>query len=225
MHRAGLQVRARSPEVLFDADEAWLRAVAAVGWDAVYARHVSALSRAPRVFSEYPLQGLDSLAVALYGADGAVCPPELALADVARLAGGVVEALVFGREQVLVSRDTLGSPEAPSRLRRIVCKRTGRRRRLSRRDRPVALTLTDARGYAFPVLVAPGETRIFNSRVTNLCGHAADLAAAGVGGVMVVQSDMGDDERRAFARSRTGWTRRLRRPRAVHDGSPVPRGA
>ena len=82
LRRAGLQVRARSPEVLFDADETWLRAVAAIGWDAVYARHVSALSWAPRVLLEYPLQGLDSLAVALFGADGVVCPPELALADV-----------------------------------------------------------------------------------------------------------------------------------------------
>jgi putative protease len=200
LRRGGLQVRARSPEVLFDADETWARAMAAIGWDAVYARHVAALSWAPRVFLEYPLQGLNSRAVALYGADGVVCPPELALADVARLAGGVVEALVFGREQVLVSRDTLGIAEAlvdaPGASSAPAAAGAA-----AAASAPVALTLTDARGYAFPVLVAPGETRIFNSRVTNLCGHSADLAAAGVGGVVVVQSDMSDDERRAFARS------------------------
>ncbi len=197
LRHAGLQVRARSPEVLFDADEAWAHAMAAIAWDAVYARHVAALSWAPRVFLEYPLQGLNSRAVALYGAGGVVCPPELALADVARLAAGVLEALVFGREQVLVSRDTLGLAEglvdAPG-----VSNAQGAS---SAQAASVALTLTDARGYAFPVLVVPGETRIFNSRVTNLCGRTADLAAAGVGGVIVVQADMSDDERRAFARS------------------------
>ena len=65
---------------------------------------------------------------------------------------------------------------------------------------PVALTLTDARGYAFPVLVAAGETRIFNAAVTNLCGHLGELVAAGVGGLVVVPSDMSAAERRAFAR-------------------------
>ena len=36
--------------------------------------------------------------------------------------------------------------------------------------------------------------------MTNLCGHLAELAAAGVGGLIVVQADLSGDERRAFAR-------------------------
>ncbi len=51
------------------------------------------------------------------------------------------------------------------------------------------------------MLVAPGETRIFNSRVTNLCGRVAELVAAGVRGLIVAQADLNDDERRAFARA------------------------
>ena len=162
-----------------------------MGWDAVYARHVAALSWADTVLLEYPLQGLNSLTAGLFGAAGVVCAPELALADITRVAAAagapVVEALAFGRDQVLVSRDTLGLAEglaggpgeAPAAT--------------------VSLTLTDARGYAFPVLVAAGETRIFNSRVTNLCGRAAELVAAGVRGLIIVQGDLNDDERRAFA--------------------------
>jgi hypothetical protein len=100
--------------------------------------------------------------------------------------------LAFGREQVIVSRDTLGLAEglvaAPGGGPSV----TG------------SLTLTDARGYVFPVLVAAGETRIFNSRVTNLCGHLAELLAAGVSGVIVAQADLSGDERRAFARDGLG---------------------
>lgn len=113
--RGGLPVRVRSPEVLFDSDVPWAAAIAAMGWDAVYARHVAALSWADMVFLEYPLQGLNSLAAGLFGAAGVVCAPELALSDIARVAAAagvpVVEALAFGRDQVLVSRDTLGLAE------------------------------------------------------------------------------------------------------------------
>ncbi len=199
----GLALRVRGPEVLFDSDEPWARAVAAIGWDAVYARHVAALSWADTVLLEYPLQGLNPRTVPLFGAAGLVCSAELSLDDISRLttglsaaAGGrggapaapLVEALAFGREQVLVSRDTLGLAEglaAPG----------------SPPAAPGALTLTDTRGYAFPVLVAPGETRIFSSRVTNICGRLDELAAAGVRGVIVVQADLNTDERRAFARA------------------------
>lgn len=201
LRRSGLELRARSPEVLFDADESWVQAMAAIAWDGVYARHVAALAWARRVFLEYPLQGLNSLTVALFGADGVVCSPELALGDVARLAGSVVEALVFGREQVLVSRDTLGLAEGLAAALGVVPAVSSGATPVPAPGASVALTLTDVRGYAFPVLVAPGETRIFNSRVTNLCGRIADLAASGVGGVVVVPADMNDDERRAFARS------------------------
>ncbi|HUK78525.1 MAG TPA: hypothetical protein VL117_13160, partial [Thermoleophilia bacterium] len=103
-----------------------------------------------------------------------------------------VETLVFGREQVLVSRDTLGLAEG------LVAPAPRPQAASPSPPVPVALTLTDARGYAFPVLVAAGETRIFNARVTNLCGHLAELTAAGVGGVLVVPSDMSAAERRAF---------------------------
>ena len=113
--RGGLPVRVRSPEVLFDSDRPWAAAIAAMGWDAVYARHVAALSWADTVLLEYPLQGLNSLAGGLFGAAGVVCAPELALSDIARVAAAaavpVVEALAFGRDQVLVSRDTLGLAE------------------------------------------------------------------------------------------------------------------
>jgi len=205
-YRGGMTVRVRSPEVLYDADERWVRAVAAMGWDAVYARHVAALPWADTVFLEYPLQGLSSLTTELFGAAGVVCAPELSLDDIARLAAAAtaattaattaspaaVEVLAFGREQVIVSRDTLGLAEglvaAPGGGPSV----TG------------SLTLTDARGYAFPVLVAAGETRIFNSRVTNLCGHLAELLAAGVSGVIVAQADLSGDERRAFARDGLG---------------------
>jgi hypothetical protein len=99
---------------------------------------------------------------------------------------------------VLVSRDTLGLAEglvaAPGPAA------ASQRPAAASQSPPasVALTLTDARGYAFPVLVAAGETRIFNARVTNLCGHLAELVAAGVGGLVVVASDMSAAERRAF---------------------------
>jgi U32 family peptidase len=210
IRRRGAALRVRAPEVLFDGDEAWVRAVAAVGWDAVYARHVAALSWAGVALLEYPLQGLNPLTVPLFGAAGLVCSPELSLDEIGRLVAGLsgvtaaaaaaapgptaaavatppgptaaplVEALVFGREQVLVSRDTLGLAEGL----------------------PVSgsLTLTDERGYEFPVQVAPGETRIYSSRVTNLCGHLDELAAAGLSGVIVAQGDLSGDERRALAR-------------------------
>ena len=200
--RGGMALRVRSPEVLYDADEPWVRAVAAMGWDAVYARHVAALPWADTVFLEYPLQGLGSLTRALFGAAGVVCAPELSLDDIARLAAAataaasataaaatapVVEVLAFGREQVLVSRDTLGLAEGLA-----AAPGGGPQAALS-------LTLTDARGYVFPVQAAAGETRIFNSRVTNLCGHLAELVAAGVRGVIIAQADLNGDERRAFA--------------------------
>ena len=177
-------MRVRSPEALFDGDAAWSDAVAALGWDIVYARHLAALGWAPAAYLEYPLQGLNPRAAAVLGAAGLVASPEVTLEELARItspqtwARPVVEALAFGREQVLVSRDTLGLAEG--------------------HGPPARLTLTDARGYEFPVEVAGDETRIFNARVTNLCGRLPDLVAAGVDGVLVVQADLRGDERIAF---------------------------
>ena len=203
VRRQGVALRVRPPEVLFDSDTQWVRAVAAIGWDAVYARHVAALPWADVALLEYPLQGLNPLTVPLFGAAGLVCSPELSLDDIGRFVAGLstataaaatampnapsaptaaplVEALVFGREQVLVSRDTLGLAEGHAA--------------------PGALVLTDEHGYAFPVQVAPGETRIFSSRVTNVCGRVDELATAGLSGVIVAQADLNGDERRALAR-------------------------
>jgi len=188
---AGLAVRVRSPEVLFDTDRDWTAAIATLDWEVVYARHVAALGWAAAARLEYPLQGLHAGAAVVLGAAGVVAAPEQTLDELSRLTTATaVESLVFGREQVLVSRDTLGLAEGlvvpPARGRGPAA--------------PVALTLTDARGYAFPVMVAAGETRVFNARVTNLCGHLAELTTAGVRGLLVVPSDMREAERRAFFR-------------------------
>ena len=68
--RAGLSVRVRSPEVLFEADREWSASVAALGWDMVYARHVAAFAWAPVVYLEYPLQGLHAGAAACLAQTG-----------------------------------------------------------------------------------------------------------------------------------------------------------
>ena len=214
LRRSGVQVRARSPEVLFDADEPWAQAIAAIaGMASTPAMWRPFVGRpgAPRV----PLQGLELAGRRALSRRGALCSPELDARRCSRASPDAsVEVLVFGREQVLVSRDTLGADRGPGRR--------PRRRPPAGGRAGVSLTLTDAKGYAFPVEVAAGETRIFNSRVTNLCGHTADLAAAGVGR----RRRAGRHERRRTARlrpRRTRRTRRLRRARALHDRSPVSR--
>jgi hypothetical protein len=208
----GIEVRARSPEVLFDTDMPWARAAAALPWDAVYTRHPAALSWADRVIVEYPTQGLNGALAPLFGAAGIVVSPELSLAEIDRLAadlaragrpavssaatftGITLETLAFGREQVLVTRDTLGLTEGLTDDAATVADEDPA-------ARPWAeLTLTDAKGFAFPVLVAPGESRVFNARVTNVAAQAGDLAAAGVRAFIVVQTDLRDDERGAFVR-------------------------
>ena len=62
-----------------------------------------------------------------------------------------------------------------------------------------ALVLTDAKGYEFPTSVDLGGSRLFNARVTNLAPNLDDLAAVGVGGLLVVQSDLDRAERAAFS--------------------------
>jgi putative protease len=209
----GIAVRARSPEVLFDADLPWARAAAALPWDAVYARHVVALSWADRVVIEYPIQGLNAWLAPLLGVEGIVASPELSLAEIGRLSaemrrgatlaaqadsastGFDLEALVFGREQVLVTRDTLGLAEGLVDDLAVSTGPAGTTVRSAAR-----MTLTDAKSFVFPVLVAAGETRIFNARVTNLCGRIDELRAVGVRGFLVVQADLVADERAAFVR-------------------------
>jgi len=214
LRSSGLRLRARLPEILFDADASWLSAVLALRWDAVYARHLGLLVRegpsatpdpradSPPVVLEYPLQGLNGLAAGvaagLAGRPPAavVASPEASLDEIAGLGAAMaagarpldpppaVEALAFGRQQVLHSRDQLGRAEglyeAPGPAQH------------------VDLLLEDAKGYEFPADVDAGGTRLFNARVTNLAPNLDELRAAGVTTFLVVQSDLDEPERAAF---------------------------
>ena len=214
LQSSGLPLRARLPEILYDAEASWLSAVLALRWDAVYARHLGLLANAessatpdphsesPPLVLEYPLQGLNGLAAGvaagLAGRPPAavVASPEASLDEIAGLhaamaAGSApldpppaVEAFVFGRQQVLHTRDQLGRAEglfeAPGPAQH------------------VGLVLEDAKGYEFPADVEAGGTRLFNARVTNLAPNLDELRAAGVGTFLVVQADLDAAERAAF---------------------------
>lgn len=204
LRAAGLPLRVRLPEILFDADEEWWRAILALPWQSVYTRHlgvVDALSPAPGASAsevpfilEYPLQGLNSgvapAAACLAGRmpQAVVVSPEASLDDITALALGPagLEILAFGRQQLLHTRDQLGRAEGlvepPAAAQH------------------VALVLTDVKGYEFPASVDYGGSRLFNARVTNLAPNLDDLAAAGVCGLLVVQSDLDRAERAAFAK-------------------------
>ena len=93
-----------------------------------------------------------------------------------------VEAFVFGRQQLLATRDILGRAEG-----------------LVAEGERSSLELVDAKDFIFPAETAPQGTRIFNSRVTNLAAAQAELAAAGISAAIVVQRDLEDEERDAFA--------------------------
>jgi len=199
---SGAPVRARLPEVLFDADAAWLGEILALQWDAVVARNMGALSglRAGFVI-EYPLQGLNALAAGVAAGLAGAWPlavtasPEASLEEVAALARTLagtapgeppaLEILAFGRQQVLHTRDLLGRAEglyeAPGP------------------DEHVSLLLEDAKGYEFPAEADAGGTRIFNARVTNLAPNLDELRAAGVATFVVEQAAMDEAERAAFA--------------------------
>ncbi len=212
LRSSGHALRARLPEILFDAEAPWLSAVLALRWDAVYVRHLGlllgeGLSRTPDVHSspfvlEYPLQGLNGLVAAIAaGLAGrppaaVVASPEASLAEIAGLRSAMaagtpfldsppaVEVLAFGRQQVLRARDQLGRAEG-----------------LFAAPRPaehVGLVLEDAKGYEFPADVDAGGTRLFNARVTNLAPNLDELRAAGVTTFLVVQSDLNETERTAF---------------------------
>jgi len=208
----GLPLRARLPEILFDADAAWLSAVLSVRWEAVYARQWGLLAAAapgdasadrPPFVLEYPLQGWNgltaSVAAGLAGRPPAavVASPEASLDEIAGLGASMaagaspldappaVEALAFGRQQVLHTRDQLGRAEglyeAPGPAEH------------------VGLLLEDAKGYEFPADADAAGTRLFNARVTNLAPNLDELRAAGVSTFLVVQSDLNAEERAAFA--------------------------
>ena len=218
----GVGVRVRSPEILFDADAAWARAVGALHWDTVYARHPAALEWSGSVLLEYPLAGLNALAARRLAPAGVVASPELSLVELGRFVAvlngateGVgqrrgpevtsteraLELLVFGREQVLVSRDTLGDAEGVAAFPMIATKPvTGATS--SSCGGVLRATLTDTKGFVFPALIAPGETRLFNARVTNLCRSLDELVTAGATGFIVEQRDLTPAEREAFVRDR-----------------------
>jgi len=210
---SGLPVRLRLPEVLFDADTPRCRAVLRLGWEGVYARHLGVLAAlaqrsAPDVYIEYPLQGLSGLAPAVVVALGGrppaavVVSPESSLAELAGLdaamartlaasardasgAKPALEILAFGRQQVLRTRDQLGRAEG------LVPAPAGAEHR--------GLVLEDAKGYRFPADVDAAGTRLFNARVTNLAANLTELGEAGVHTFLVVQADLDDRERAAFA--------------------------
>jgi hypothetical protein len=187
----GLPVRCRPPEVLFDADHEWWRAVGGLPWQAVYARHAAHLAADAPAILEYPLQGLNAELATRLRPTAVVASPEAALEEISELAAALgdaqpaiaVEALAFGRQQVLVTRDRLGLAEGLLR---------------AEDESGAQLTLVDGKDYAFPVAAEGAGTRIFNARVTNWAPHLAELAEAGVATVVVVQADMLPAERRAF---------------------------
>jgi putative protease len=187
----GLPVHVRAPEVLFDEDESWWQGIVALDWDGIYARHVAHLEVSVPVTIEYPLQGLNALAAERLRPAGVVASPEASLEEIAGLAAALrdrepkvrLEALAFGRQQVMYTRDRLGRAEG-----------------FVDDDRPAAsLSLLDTKGFVFPALVDGRGTRIFNARLTNLAPHLADLVAAGVDVFIVVQADQAPAEAGAFA--------------------------
>jgi len=184
----GLEVRCRPPEVLFDADLAWWSEAARLPWAAVYARHAAHLVAGLPAILEYPLQGLNHLVTRRLPAIGLVASPESSLDEIAALVASSelpVEVLGFGRQQLLLSRDELGRREGLVPVT----------------DDPTAereLSLVDAKGFVFPVTVSRGETRLSNSRVTNLAPAAADLARAGVRGFIVEQRSLSSSELEAL---------------------------
>ena len=214
LRATGLLLRARLPEILFDVDVPWLRAVLAGRWDALYARHLGLVgdgdAESPRPASagdpslvlEYPLQGLNGLVAGVVAGlaggrpVGVVASPEASLDEIAGLAAALaaaasegspphLEALVFGRQQVLHTRDQLGRAEG-------LFEPPGGAAH-------VGMVLEDAKGYEFPADVDAGGTRLFNARVTNLAPNLDELRSAGVATFLVVQSDLDEAERRAFA--------------------------
>jgi hypothetical protein len=211
LRRTGPVVRLRLPEVLYDLDEPHWRDLLGLGWDGVYARHLGLLAAllepcTHTVLLEYPLQGLSGLAPAVAVALGGVPPgavvvsPESSLAEVGGLGASIsralgatfsgepapaLEILAFGRQQVLRTRDQLGRAEG------LLAAPEG--------DEHRGLLLEDAKGYRFPADVDAGGTRLFNARVTNLAANLDELREAGVCGFLVVQSDLDDAERAAFA--------------------------
>ena len=202
LQATGLPLHVRLPEVLFDADEAWWRAILGLPWQGVYARHLGVLlalrstlpeTGRPVPFAlEYPLQGFNrgaaQAAAHLAGRPPAavVASPEATLEEIAGLATRAtgLEVLTVGRQQLLHTRDRLGRAEGLYET--------------PVPGRHVGLSLTDAKGYLFPATVDVGGTRVYNARITNLAANLDELRDADVTGFLVVQSDLSAAERSAF---------------------------
>jgi hypothetical protein len=194
----GVAVRCRPPAVLFDADEAWWREVAALPWAAVYARHAAHLPSAAPVVLEYPLQGLNAGTAAVLAAAGSgrlhglVLSPELNLEEISGLAGDVagalpglrLEILGFGRQELLPTRDRLGDAEG-------LLASAGAHEQ-------TRLLLEDAKGFGFPVTVDARGSHIYNARVTNLARAHQALRAAGVQAFIVEVEALSRAEADAF---------------------------
>ncbi len=202
LQATGLPLHVRLPEVLFDADEAWWRAILGLPWQGVYVRHLGVLlalrstlpeTGRPVPFAlEYPLQGFNrgaaQAAAHLAGRPPAavVASPEATLEEIAGLATRAtgLEVLTVGRQQLLHTRDRLGRAEGLYET--------------PVPGRHVGLSLTDAKGYLFPATVDVGGTRVYNARITNLAANLDELRDADVTGFLVVQSDLSAAERSAF---------------------------
>lgn len=127
--------------------------------------------------------------------DAVVISPETALSELSAVRSAIaagasrepaLEALVFGRQQVLHTRDQLGRAEG------IFAPPEGAAR--------VGVALEDTKGYVFLGDVDRTGTRLYNARVTNLAGALDELQAAGVSTFHVVQADLDATERDAFER-------------------------
>ena len=133
----------------------------------------------------------------------AVVPAELSLDEIGAFHAAVsdlspavaLEALVVGREQLLISRDRLGEAEGIATR--------------SRDGETPRLCLEDAKGYRFPVEVTGSGTRIGNSVQTDLSVHLDALAVRGVGAAIVQQSELSDERRAVLSREGLGGLERL----------------
>ena len=193
LRELGGEVRCRPSEILFDSDESWWRKVAKLSWDAVYARHLAHLETDLPTIVEYPLQGLNAEVARRLRPRAVVASPEASLDEITYLAGvladldppALVEVVAFARQELLITRDRLGVveglvPDQPP-------------------VEPLMLSLVDGKGFVFRAVVDSRGTRIANARVTNLTGKLHELAAAGVGTIIVDIGDMSSAERNAFA--------------------------
>jgi putative protease len=197
-HADGLHVLCRPPAILFDSDQAWWRAIAELPWDAVYARHAAHVRSTAPIVLEYPLQGLgsgnaDALSAAGLGAViGVVASPELRLSEICDLRAALdllrppprLEILAFGRQEVLLTRDTLGRSEGFVMT--------------ASPEQHVRLLLEDVKGFRFPVAVSARGSSIANARVTNLTSHLDALGDAGVEVFLVEEAAMNEEEHAAF---------------------------